>query len=119
MCTRVFLITGQQYACSVPIKLSSENSNLGHKLANGKIAATRQFHPVAKRPIDFGRRRFGTLRYWHENCLYQEPSKIEYEKILREKRIKLFISRMLTNLNKIRICYTSSICRVNQVNGEK
>ena len=48
MCTRVFLITGQQYACSVPIKLSGVNSNLGHRLANGKIAATRQFHLVAK-----------------------------------------------------------------------
>ena len=48
MCTRVFLITGQQYACSVPIKLSGENSNLGHRLANGKIAVTRQFHLVAK-----------------------------------------------------------------------
>ena len=119
MCTRVFLITGQQYACSVPIKLSSENSKLGHKLANGKIAATRQFHPVAKRPIDFGRRRFGTLRYWHENCLYQKTYKILYENILCEKRTKLFIFRMLINLNKIRPCYISSIFEVNQVNGEK
>ena len=119
MCKRVFLITGQQHACSVPIKLSSENSNLGHRLADGKIAETRLIHLVAKRQIDFGRRRFGTLGYWHENCLYQEPSKIVYGKILREKRIKLFIFRMLTNLSKIRLCYTSSICRVNQVNGEK
>ena len=119
MCTRVFLITGQQYACSVPIKLSSENSNLGHRLADSKIAETRQVNLRAKRQIDFGRRRFGTLRYWHENCLYQETSKILYEKILGEKRIKLFIFRMLINLNKIRLCYTSSICQVNQVNGEK
>ena len=119
MCTRVFLITGQQYACSVPIKLSSENSNLGHRLANGKVAATRQFHLVADRPIDFGRRRFGTLRHWHENCLYQKTSKILYETILREKRIKLFIFRMLTNLNKIRLCYFSSTFEVNHVNGEK
>jgi hypothetical protein len=119
VCTRVFLITDQQHACSVPIKLSIENSNLGHRLADGKITETRQIHLMAKRQIGFGRRRFGTLRYWHENCLYQEPSKIEYEKILREKRTKLFIFRMLTNLNKIRICYTSSICRVNQVNSEK
>ena len=119
MCTRFFLITGQQHACSVPIKLSSENSNLGHRLADSKITGARQIHRVAKRQIDFGRQRFGALRYWHENCLYQEPSKIVYEKILREKRIKLFIFRMLTNLNKIRLCYTSSICRVNQVNSEK
>ena len=119
MCTRVFLITSQQHACSVPIKLSSENSNLSHRLADSKIAETRQVNLRAKRQIDFGRRRFGTLRYWHENCLYQEPSKIVYEKILREKRIKLFIFRMLTNLNKISLCYTSSIFRVNQVNGEK
>ena len=119
MCTRVFLITDQQHACSVPIKLSSENSKPGHRLANGKIAAARQFHLVAKIPIDFGRRRFGTLRYWHENCLYQETSKILYEKILGEKRIKLFIFRMLINLNKIRLCYISSIFEVNQVNGEK
>ena len=48
MCTRVFLITGQQYACSVPIKLSSENSNPGHRLADGKIAKTRQIHLMAK-----------------------------------------------------------------------
>jgi len=74
---------------------------------------------MAKRQIDFGRRRFGTLRYWHENCLYQETSKILYEKILREKRIKLFIFRMLINLNKISLCYISSIFRVDHVNGEK
>ena len=103
----------------MPIKLSSENSNLGHRLADGKTAETRQIRLMAKRQIGFGRWRFGTLRYWHENCLYQEPSKIVYGKILREKRIKLFIFRMLTNLNKIRLCYTSSIFRVNQVNGEK
>ncbi|MDC1051108.1 hypothetical protein OAQ76_00100 [bacterium] len=119
MCTRVFLITGQQHACSVPIKLSSENSNLGYRLADNKIAKTRQINLMANRQIGFGRRRFGTLRYWHENCLYQEPSNIVYGKILREKRIKLFIFRMLINLNKIRLCYTSSIFRVNQVNGEK
>ena len=119
MCTRVFLITGQQHACSVPIKLSSENSNLGHRLADGKIAETRQIHLMAKRQIGFGRRRFGTLRYWHENCLYQETSEILYEKILRGKRIKLFVYRMLINLNKIKLCYTSRVCRVNQVNGEK
>ena len=119
MCTRVFLITGQQYACSVPIKLSNENSNLGHRLANGKIAATRQFHLVAKIPIDFGRRRFGTLRYWHKNCLYQKTFEVLYEKILREKRIKLFIFNMLTNMNKINLCYTISIFRFNQVNREK
>ena len=119
MCKRVFLITGQQHACSVPIKLSNENSNLGHRLAGGKITETRQIHLMAKRQIGFGRRRFGTLRYWHENCLYQEPSKIEYEKILREKRIKLFIFRMLINLNKISLRYISSIFRVDQVNGEK
>ena len=40
----------------MPIKLSSENSNLGHKLADGKIAKTRQIHLMAKRQIDFGRR---------------------------------------------------------------
>ena len=74
MCTRVFLITDQQHACSVPIKLSSENSNLGHRLEEGKIAKNRQIYRMTKRQIDFGRRRFGTLRYWHENCLYQEPS---------------------------------------------
>ena len=119
MCTRVFLITGQQHACSVPIKLSSENSNLGHRLADNKIAETRQVNLRAKRQIDFGRRRFGTLRYWHENCLYQETSKILYEKILREKRIKLFVFRMLKNINRIMLCYTSSIFRVNQMNGEK
>ena len=119
MCTRVFLITGQQHACSVPIKLSNENLNLGYRLADGKIAETRQNHLMAKRQIDFGRRRFGTLRYWHENCLYQETSKILYEKILREKRIKLFIFRMLINLNKISLCYISSIFWVDQVNGEK
>ena len=88
MCTRVFLITGQQHACSVPIKLSSENSNLGHRLADGKIAETRQIHLMAKRQIGFDRRRFGTLRYWHENCLYQETSKILYE-IFLEKEIFL------------------------------
>ena len=119
MCTRVFLITDQQHACSVPIKLSSENSNLGHRLADGKITETRQIHLMAKRQIGFGRRRFGTLRYWHENCLYQEPSEIVYREISREKRIKLFIFRMLTNLNKIRLRYTSSIFWVKQVNGEK
>lgn len=119
MCTRVFLITGQQHACSVPIKLSSENSQLGHRLADGKIAETLQIHLVVKRQIDFGQRRFGTLRYWHENCLYREASKILYKKILREKRIKLFIFRMLINLNKISLCYTNSIFWVNQVNGEK
>ena len=81
MCTRVFLITGQQHACSVPIKLSGENSNLGHRVADGKIAETRQIRFMRKRQIGFGRRRFGTLRYWHENCLYQEPSKIVYGKI--------------------------------------
>ena len=113
------LITDQQHACSVPIKLSSENSNLGHRVADGKIAETRQIHLVAKRQIDFGQRRFGTLRYWHENCLYHETSKILFENILREKRIKLFIFRMLINLNKISLCYTSGICRINQVNGEK
>ena len=80
MCTRVFLITDQQHACSVPIKLSSENSNLGRRVADGKIAETRQIHLMAKRQICFGRRRFGTLRYWHENCLYLEPSKILYRK---------------------------------------
>jgi hypothetical protein len=88
-------------------------------LADGKIAETRQIHLMSKRQTGFGRRRFGTLRCWHKNCLYQEPSNIVYGKILREKRIKLFIFRMLTNLNKIRLCYTNSICRVNQVNGEK
>ena len=88
-------------------------------MADGKIAKTRQIHLMAKRQIGFGRRRFGTLRYWHENCLYQEPSKIVYGRILREKRIKLFIFRMLINLNKIRLCYISSIFEVNQVNGEK
>ena len=119
MCTRVFLITGKQHACSVPIKLSSENSNLSHRLADGKIAETGQIHLVAKGQIDFGRRRFGTLWYWHENCLYQETSKILYEKILHEKRIKLFIFKILINLNKISLCYISSIFRVNQVNGEK
>ena len=119
MCTRVFLITSQQHACSVPIKLSSENSNLGHKLADGKIAENRQIHLMAKRQIDFGRQRFGTLRYWHKNCLYQKTSKILYEKILRDKRIKLFIFRVLTNLIKIGSYCTSSICQVNQVNGEK
>ena len=119
MCTRVFLITDQQHACSVPIKLSSENSNLGHRLADGKITETRQIHLMAKRQIGFGRRRFGTLRHWHENCLYREASKILYGKIQREKRIKLIIFRMLTNLTKIGRYYTSSICRVNQVNGEK
>ena len=119
MCTRIFLIISQQHACSVPIKLSSENLNVGHRLADGKIAETRQTQLMAKRQIDFSRRHFGTLRYWHENCLYQQTAKILYEKILREKRIKLFIFRMLINLNKIRICYTSSICRVYQVNGEK
>ena len=103
----------------MPIELTSENSNLGHRLADSKITETRQINLVAKRQINFGRRRFGTLRYWHENCLYQEPSKIVYGKILREKRIKLFIFRMLTNLNKIGCYCTSSICRVNQVNGEK
>ena len=103
----------------MPIKLSIENSNLGHRLADSKIAETRQVNLRAKRQIDFGRRRFGTLRYWHENCLYQETSKILYEKILGEKRIKLFIFRMLTDCNKIARYYTSSICRVNQVNGEK
>ena len=81
MCTRVFLITDQQHACSVPINLSSENSNLGHRVADGKIAETRQIHLLTKRRIGFGRRRFGRLRYWHGNCLYQEPSKIVYEKI--------------------------------------
>ena len=119
MCTRVFLTTSQQHACSVPIKLSSENSDLGHKLARGKIAKTRQIHLMTKRQIDFGQRRFGTLRYWHKNCLYQKTTKILYEKILCEKRIKLFIFRMLTNLNKIGPCYSSSIFWVNQVNGEK
>ena len=103
----------------MPIKLSSENANLGHRLADSKITETRQIHLVAKRQIDFGRRRFGTLRYWHENCLYRETSKILYEKILRDKRIKLFIFRVLINLNKIRRCYNSSIFRVKQVNGEK
>jgi len=103
----------------VPIKLSSENANLGHRLAGSKITETLQIHLVAKRQIDFGRRRFGTLRYWHENCLYQRTSKILYEKILREKRIKLFIFRMLINLNKIGLCYTISICQFDQVNGEK
>ena len=119
MCTRVFLITDQQHACSVPIKLSIENSNIGHRVADGKIAETRQIHLMAKRQISFGRRRFGRLRYWHENCLYQETSKILYENILGEKRIKLFIFRMLINFNKIRPCYTRSICRVFKVNGEK
>ena len=119
MCARVFLITDQQHACSVPIKLSSENSNLGRRVADGKIAETRQIHLMAKSQIGFGRRCFGSLRYWHENCLYQEASKILYGKIQREKRIKLFIFRMLINLNKAGLYYTSSICRVNQVNGEK
>ena len=103
----------------MPTNLSSENSNLGHRVADGKTAETRQIHLMAKRLIGFGRRRFGTLRYWHENCLYQETSKILYEKILGEKRIKLFIFRMLTNRKKIGRYYTSSICRINQVNGEK
>jgi hypothetical protein len=58
MCPRVFLITGQQYARSMPIELSSENSNLGQRLANDKIAETRQIHLTTKRQIDFGRRRF-------------------------------------------------------------
>ena len=44
---------------------------------------------------------------------------ILYEKILREKRIKLFVFRMLINLNKARLCYTSSIFWVNQANGVK
>jgi hypothetical protein len=119
MCTRVFLITDPQHACSVPIKLPSENSNLGHRVAYGKVAETRQTHLIAKRQIGFGRRRFGTLRYWHENCLYQEPSKIVYGRILREKRIKLFIFRKLIDLAKISLCYASSIFQFNQVNGEK
>lgn len=44
---------------------------------------------------------------------------ILYEKILREKRIKLFVFRMLINLKKIMLCYISSICWVNQANGVK
>jgi len=72
MCTRVFLKTGHQHACFVPIKLSSKNSNLGYNLPDGKIAATRQIHLIAKRQIDFGRRLIGTLQYWHENCLFQK-----------------------------------------------
>ena len=86
---------------------------------NGKFTETRQIQLMAERQIDFGRRRFGMLRYWHENCLHQETSKILYEKLSREKRIKLFIFRMLINFNKIRLRYTSSIFRVEQVNGEK
>ena len=42
-----------------------------------------------------------------------------YEEILHKKGIKLFIFRKLINLNKIGLCYTSSICQFNQVNGEK
>ena len=103
----------------MPIKLSSENSNLGHRLADGKITETRQIHLMAERQIDFGQRRFGTLQYWHENCLYQETSKISDEKLLCEKRTKLFNFRILMNLNKIKLRYTSSIFRVEQVNGEK
>ena len=119
MCTRVFLITGQQHACSVPIKLLRDSSNLDHRLADGEIAKTRQINIVAEKQIDFDRRRFGTLQYWHENCLYQETSEILYEKILPEKSVKLFIFSMLTNLKKIRLRYASSIFWVNQVNVEK
>ena len=42
-----------------------------------------------------------------------------YEEILHKKGIKLFIFRKLINLNKIGLCYTSSICQFNQVSGEK
>ena len=42
-----------------------------------------------------------------------------YEEILHKKVIKLFIFRMLINLNKIGLCYTISICQFDQVNGEK
>ena len=56
----------------MPIKLSIENSNLGHKLANGGIAEPRQTHLIAKRQIDFDQWAFGTLRYWHENCLFRK-----------------------------------------------
>ena len=77
MCTRVFLITCQQHACSVPIKLSIKNSNLDNRLGDGKTAESHQTHLVVKRQIDFGRRRFETLQYWHENCLHQETSETQ------------------------------------------
>lgn len=44
---------------------------------------------------------------------------ISYEKTLREKRIKLFVFRMLINLNKVRLCSPSRVFWVNQANGVK